>query len=1266
MGKRKKIINVTLFILLLFLSISSLVNLVKAEIAPLITAVDPAQPKAKPTRQWLAILGSGFIQESKVTLRFESTEYVIPKDRTVCKNPTKIEVFVGLTEPGIWEVWVENPNNLKSNILAFRVKPPAILDKELLDLIEEYSVAYFRQEWNLTLDQYRAWIATIAWGEGKIGGYAAHSQALGSDMFYHKEVGEKFRFSTGIGPFQLDRGGEPEKPPWHNWPTIKKLDPREAVKSVMRWHHYWFGKDATLKDFSEDSVWFAVKSNYYNSWLGRWIGEEFVKAHWKDVTGTKWDDYKNGKNKILKWSEVVDDIKIINDPLFSLTGNIKKIGKLKWNVTFTTDAGKTVYFDTYSETWLINARDAGGKKLFDYYYTYSEAEGFEIWVWNNAGKEDEFKYIFVRNYTKTEGQFPEHVNKEEGYAGEGKLDKPALYLTRNVDVVLVIDRSGSMAWYGKLIHKSSGTLTTDWRKIATFNIEAAVTTFDVLLETGSWDGDQYLRIKSPSGKWYGYGYTSTYCPLDYTHDTYVKYLGADYIAIYQSENVEQGKWEVYASGALGRTYCLAVAVPPVRIDAAKDAAKYLLDLMSNKDQLGLVSFASSASLDKQLTLLDTKEKRDSLKSAITSLVAIGGTAMGDGIYVAKEELTSIRHRAYANPVIILFTNGIWNMGSDPVERAKEAKEAGIKIYTIGYGKVDHELLSEIASMTGGKYLYAPSTSELKSLYQSMIATAKGESTVASASRSIAQGETASLNVDIDSSITQATFTVSWGGSDLDLTLRRPDGTLIDPNVAAADPNIDHVEEATYEIYRVSNPMAGTWQMIIFGVDVPPEGERFVAQITALTSVTLTLTTDKDSYMYPELIKVIATLEDTGIPLIEASVQAIITRPDTSQINLTLFDNGLTIHGDISANDGIYTNYFTQFTLDGTYLIKAIATGKTLIGESFTREDQKTVLVSGVPADTIPPTTTLFVGSPQYTDAAGDLYVTSTTPFTLTAVDNNGTGSGVASIAYRIHNPTHNTGWILYTLPFNLSGFVDGTYSIDYNSTDNAGNVEPTNTAKVILDNTGPSITVLNPPIGWALQDGVAFISSAVDSGSGLASLNFSIREANGAEGIPIGFEDLQPYHNATTDEWSLFFDTLQLPDGYYVLFVEAEDNLGNIGSIVVPYSIRNWAVIELLPASENNKAGRTMPVKFALRVSASVDPSQPFVYNEELTIKIYATNNPNEILQESTFGDTARDYRISNVLYITNFKTLKTPMEYTVTVYRDDFELGSFTFKTVK
>jgi len=318
----------------------------------------------------------------------------------------------------------------------------------------------------------------------------------------------------------------------------------------------------------------------------------------------------------------------------------------------------------------------------------------------------------------------------------------------------------------------------------------------------------------------------------------------------------------------------------------------------------------------------------------------------------------------------------------------------------------------------------------------------------------------------------------------------------------------------------------------------------------------------------------------------------------------------------------------------------------------------------LPPDIEPPTTTLDIGSPKFVDASNNVYITSSSTLTLDAIDDTGTGSGVALTGYRYDN-----GWIEDVPPisFHLEGLDDGIYCIEYNSTDKAGNVEATNSQAVILDNTGPLITVSNPPAGWALQDGTTFTGSIVDSGSGVSSMCFSIREADGGEGIPIGFECLPVSYDPSTGEWSLSFDTLLVPDGYYVLHIETADNLGNQASKTVSYSIRNWAVIELLPSTRNNKAGRTMPVKFALRVAAEVDPNQPFVYNEELRIEIYATADPDRVLQESHYGDTSRDYRISSRHYITNFKTIKRkPMEYTVAIYRDTFDIGSFTFDTVK
>ena len=83
----------------------------------------------------------------------------------------------------------------------------------------------------------------------------------------------------------------------------------------------------------------------------------------------------------------------------------------------------------------------------------------------------------------------------------------------------------------------------------------------------------------------------------------------------------------------------------------------------------------------------------------------------------------------------------------------------------------------------------------------------------------------------------------------------------------------------------------------------------------------------------------------------------------------------------------------------------------------------------------------------YTPSSAPDQVNGTTAFSLAAQDNSG-GSGVAKIEYQYTGSGSN--WILYTGPFTLSMGSNGSCTIMYRSTDNAGNVESSNTLIVIL------------------------------------------------------------------------------------------------------------------------------------------------------------------------------------------------------------------------
>ncbi|NQE53243.1 hypothetical protein C5S29_06585 [ANME-1 cluster archaeon GoMg3.2] len=220
---------------------------------------------------------------------------------------------------------------------------------------------------------------------------------------------------------------------------------------------------------------------------------------------------------------------------------------------------------------------------------------------------------------------------------------------------------------------------------------------------------------------------------------------------------------------------------------------------------------------------------------------------------------------------------------------------------------------------------------------------------------IFMGDIKQIFVSIGSSVKEALFSISWGGSDLDLVLYKPDGTKIDPATAATDPKIEYVKEATYAFYRITDPDPGEWTMEVTGVDVPPEGEEFTATAKVISSLTIALSTNKDQYNQGEVIKTTVSLTESGLPITGAAVNADITLPDGSTEAIILYDDGG--HGDVAANDGVYANYFTNTGQIGNYKIDAAATGTTPSGTLFSRQAETTVeVVAGQSVITLIPDT----------------------------------------------------------------------------------------------------------------------------------------------------------------------------------------------------------------------------------------------------------------------------------------------------------------------
>jgi Ca-activated chloride channel family protein len=183
---------------------------------------------------------------------------------------------------------------------------------------------------------------------------------------------------------------------------------------------------------------------------------------------------------------------------------------------------------------------------------------------------------------------------------------------------------------------------------------------------------------------------------------------------------------------------LAQDFNPNRLEAAKNVA---MEFISGReyDRMGLVVFSGEAFT--QCPLTTDRAVLLNLFKDIKSGMIEDGTAIGNGLATAVARL---KDSQAISRVVILLTDGENNRGEvAPVTAAEIAKTFGIRVYTIGVGtrgtapypvqiqtpfgiqtqirdvevKIDEETLTQIASLTDGKYFRATNNTTLQDIYK---------------------------------------------------------------------------------------------------------------------------------------------------------------------------------------------------------------------------------------------------------------------------------------------------------------------------------------------------------------------------------------------------------------------------------------------------------------------------------------------------------------------------------------------------------------------
>lgn len=384
----------------------------------------------------------------------------------------------------------------------------------------------------------------------------------------------------------------------------------------------------------------------------------------------------------------------------------------------------------------VHLIDTSGSMDPDYYsggysqYTSSSSSVSPSKWEGNVTVDNSFKRMRIRAQSSSEDidlwvKSPDSDFARAQYIGSGY---ETYYVSNPQDglweIVVVADYpTGSDAVTVTIEKKTSPRWWAPWQNVATYNflLSANAEMYNLtlpnvenfMIEISPYNGSKLVHYWVEHGSMSGPYSQSSDFEASNTNGNYSIYFVGDFPYGNQEFNIN--------------TYI-------AKIDAAKIASKSFNSYMTVTDRVGVAYFNGSGwgGRTPQYDVVQTLTNNfNNANNSIDSLGAYGGTPMGAGIYIAKEEL-EIRSPSNSASVIILLSDGnptLTSWGSvdteaaiqEAIDNATDAKSTVINgenvlIYTIGFGSDANEtLLKEIAT-SPSYYFFAATSEELQSIY----------------------------------------------------------------------------------------------------------------------------------------------------------------------------------------------------------------------------------------------------------------------------------------------------------------------------------------------------------------------------------------------------------------------------------------------------------------------------------------------------------------------------------------------------------------------
>ncbi|XP_049275847.1 calcium-activated chloride channel regulator 1-like [Rhipicephalus sanguineus] len=366
-----------------------------------------------------------------------------------------------------------------------------------------------------------------------------------------------------------------------------------------------------------------------------------------------------------------------------------------------------------------------------------------------------------------------------------------------------------------------------------------------------------------------------------------------------------------------------------RIGHVREAAShYIRDVVPDRLEVGLVVFSSRAYEKATLTSIN-QSTREELVAKVRQLGASGDTCIGCALRHALEMFQENGQSA-AGSVIILMTDGGENEGPYINEVLHQLIGAQVVVNTIVFGTEAEKKLEELSLLTGGKAFalrdgQSSATTALESAFldstTAILDDDKKPVVIFEQAANILDRREFPILVDADLGNSTTVAVQSSKAYGLDAGLRNPDGETCQDCLKSG-----HANSGSYINFRIPGIAApGTWTLVVSRKTLGGEALNVYVRATSLVG---------DCGKKPVLVRaflkqvevnsameavVYAEVTKGAQVVLHAKVTATVIRPNMPhEVDVELFDDGL--GADVTAYDGIYSGYFTQFDGIGRYSV----------------------------------------------------------------------------------------------------------------------------------------------------------------------------------------------------------------------------------------------------------------------------------------------------------------------------------------------------------